>query len=601
MNIVFVALLVLFVSISSEVNGAIQKFKVKEQVLNLKSLQAQGRVFPAHPAIFLEGDPVGDVLFKDLNVNDNQASRSSEIYLPWDSEKSNDKDNKNKNKYVAATRAMKAEDFGVKDPELDPRSQELTDPQSVKRECPHQRCPRSVKCADETMHCCKSGNFSFCCPTGSTCLTTKVPMCLQEPINDPHACTTEVCRPDFHCPLSQVSACCIGGSTCCPVNAKCSGGDPPTCKVLSPWDYLTQPQPDPVPLIKRFGSPLGGASQLTAAATPFRREPFQVIEIPKPTPAPSQTPYTGPLTIESVFGTAAPATATTALTNNNATTTSTTPTTTSSSLPSIPSTTLPPQIEEAPDQPADQIPSMFTDTPTRPGTRTRQKAMIVNDSRIVTTEVQTTIQLPDGGLKTVSKIHREVTRVQPESADLWGSNSVQDSFSDAFKRMPPITSIPNDQLPSTVPPRPSSYPKAIKAVGPPQPPAIINELISNLKQKAETQNQIRSNVKDDKTYEKEVTDSKHVENMMDETDSNRQQFVHETMIQSDHDDENHDDHSQGGGNDETDDDTQEERENEKKSGEETEEESDSSDNNNNNVEDDLDHSNMLQTQEHHHK
>lgn len=148
---------------------------------------------------------------------------------------------KKKKTTIATTEAMSNDLRGTGvHPNISKVSQQALDPSTIHRECPWARCPTHKKCADPTYHCCKTGGFSFCCPAGSQCLNTHPPTCLNESLTDPEACTEEECQPDFHCPLSRVASCCRGGRTCCPVSSKCQNTDPPTCKLISHWEFLNK-------------------------------------------------------------------------------------------------------------------------------------------------------------------------------------------------------------------------------------------------------------------------------------------------------------------------------------------------------------------------
>lgn len=173
-----------------------------------------------------------------------------------------------------------------------------------------------MKCADPTYHCCSSGNYSVCCPASATCINTVPPMCLDERLDDPNACTEEVraatcvsllrnrtsmggrasqvCKPDHHCPLSKVDSCCLGGETCCPENGQCTGSDPPMCRALTGWEYLNRRHHAPVTAVP--GTNVAGAKSAgDLRAAVFHREPIPLVPIATrpPTPAPTTVAATG--------------------------------------------------------------------------------------------------------------------------------------------------------------------------------------------------------------------------------------------------------------------------------------------------------------------
>lgn len=384
--------------------------------VNLRQAITENLLVSPSPVIFLEesqspdpivADPVSSPQFKLLGDSFPVSTRE-DVYLPWDTPAP---------KFVPAVRAMNPQDFGVKDVEFDKRSQELADPTSIRRECPRQRCPAAVKCAEPTMHCCKTGNYSYCCPQGTVCLTTKVPMCLKEPDNDPHACTEEVCRPDFHCPLSQVYSCCRGGSTCCPVNTKCTVGDPPTCRVLSRWEFLSRPQPEPVQTVNSITNVLGMTSQQTAAGTQFTREPFPVIPTSQLRIRNNNTNRNNQNNNNNANGA-----------TNNSNTPQGSARTSNTNNASTTNTITPP--------PPPAIPSLFPNPPSHTGQRTRQTSVIQNGLRVTTTETQTTVLTKRGTLKTKTQLHRTVTEVPQGNTQLWPTDEpVHQTFAKALERL----------------------------------------------------------------------------------------------------------------------------------------------------------------------
>ncbi len=81
--------------------------------------------------------------------------------------------------------------------------------------------------------------------------------------------------------------------------------------------------------------------------------------------------------------------------------------------------------------------SLFSDAPTQPGERTKQKAFLVpfekRNFRIVITEVQKTVRVRGGGLKTTTRRTRSTTELSDANNNLWGDLRGQD-LAKAFER-----------------------------------------------------------------------------------------------------------------------------------------------------------------------